>query len=639
MTSDHGNLFNFCSSSLPSSSHVIVGNGSTLPVIGSGHSVLHTHSSSFNLHNVLYSPNLVKNLISVRQFAHDNSCSIEFDLYDFSVKDLQTKTELLRTNSSGDPYPFFGASKSAYSKVHTAFLSIVDVWHRRLGHPVRHTLSHLASTNSISCNKINDVSHVCEACQLGLRLPFSNSMSFTYFAFQIIHCDVWTSPIVSNSGYKYYLVILDDFSHYSWTFPLCHKSDVFSTLQDFYFFVINQFHFSIQSIQCDNGREFDNTVLRAFLASRGITLRLSCPHTSPQNGKTERIIRSINDILRTLLFQAYMPNTHWAEALSTATYLLNRRLTKPLNLFTPYQALFHESPSYNHLRVFGCLCYPNLSATSSHKLEPKFTPCVFLGYPPDHKGYRCLDLRTRKVILSRHVIFTNALFLSPQCQHPRPHQHEPQKLPPNRPWIWCPFPPSVGLAAPTPALIWFHPRVQHSPASSPALHGSHSPHSSSMELSDPAPVQADSTCIRRVHPPINQHSMCTSAKSGFTIPKHTFNLSTSTDISPVPTSYKSALKDPHWSRAMIDEYNALMHNNTWSLVPCPAGTNVVIEKWIFRHKLNPDGTLCRYKARWVVRGFTQQVGVDYEETFSPVVKPTTIRTVLSIATSKSWPLH
>lgn len=56
---------------------------------------------------------------------------------------------------------------------------------------------------------------------------------------------------------------------------------------------------------------------------------------------------------------------------------------------------------------------------------------------------------------------------------------------------------------------------------------------------------------------------------------------------------------------MIDEYNALMHNNTWSLVPCPAGTNVVIEKWIFRHKLNPDGTLCRYKARWVVRGFTQ----------------------------------
>jgi hypothetical protein len=90
---------------------------------------------------------------------------------------------------------------------------------------------------------------------------------------------------------------------------------------------------------------------------------------------------------------------------------------------------------------------------------------------------------------------------------------------------------------------------------------------------------------------------------------------------------------------MLDEFNALLQNDTWCLVPCPAGANVVSGKWIFWHKLNADGSLSRYKARWVVRCFTQQAGVDYGETFSPVVKPATIRVVLSLATSLAWPIN
>jgi hypothetical protein len=90
---------------------------------------------------------------------------------------------------------------------------------------------------------------------------------------------------------------------------------------------------------------------------------------------------------------------------------------------------------------------------------------------------------------------------------------------------------------------------------------------------------------------------------------------------------------------MRDEFDAIIQNDTWSLVPFPAGVNVLIGKWIFRHKLHPDGALARYKARWVLHGFTQKEGMDYGETFSPVVKPATIRVVLSIATSKSWPIH
>ena len=109
--------------------------------------------------------------------------------------------------------------------------------------------------------------------------------------------------------------------------------------------------------------------------------------------------------------------------------------------------------------------------------------------------------------------------------------------------------------------------------------------------------------------------------------------------SPIPPTYKSALKDPNWRQAMLDEYTALMNNSTWSLVPKPAGVNVVTGKWIYRHKFNMDGSLAWFKARWVVRGFTQREGVDYDEMSSPVFKPATIRVVLSIATSHSWPIH
>jgi hypothetical protein len=90
---------------------------------------------------------------------------------------------------------------------------------------------------------------------------------------------------------------------------------------------------------------------------------------------------------------------------------------------------------------------------------------------------------------------------------------------------------------------------------------------------------------------------------------------------------------------MLEEYDALLQNHTWDLVPRPRQANIVTGKWIFKHKFSADGTLERYKARYVLRGFTQCLGVDFAETFSPVVKPATVRTVLSLALSWRWPIH
>ncbi|GJT33877.1 ribonuclease H-like domain-containing protein [Tanacetum coccineum] len=110
-------------------------------------------------------------------------------------------------------------------------------------------------------------------------------------------------------------------------------------------------------------------------------------------------------------------------------------------------------------------------------------------------------------------------------------------------------------------------------------------------------------------------------------------------VSSVPRSYHEAFNDVNWHSAMRDEYNALIKNSTWTLIPRPPNVNVVLCMWLFRYKYLADGTLSRYKARLVANGSTQLEGVDVDETFSPVVKPRTIRTVLSLAASRHWPIH
>ncbi|GKA38550.1 ribonuclease H-like domain-containing protein [Tanacetum coccineum] len=132
--------------------------------------------------------------------------------------------------------------------------------------------------------------------------------------------------------------------------------------------------------------------------------------------------------------------------------------------------------------------------------------------------------------------------------------------------------------------------------------------------------------------------MVTRSQAGIVKPIDRLSLHTS-PLSPIPKSPFLALKDPNWSNAMHDEYNALVKNGTWILVPRPSNVNLVRSMWLFKHKFHADGTLSRYKARLVANGSSQQLGVDFDETFSPVVKPATIRTVLSLAVSRRWPIH
>jgi len=369
MSSNDGILL----SRLPSPpSSITVGNGQSIHVLSRGTSFIQIADRPFHLDNVLVAPQLARNLLSVRQLTRDNNCSIEFDAFGFSVKDLQTKTVLLRCNSNGDLYTILHRMPPCW---HVAVVS-PELWHSRLGHPAPAVVSTLNKLSAIQCNKA--ARRICHACQLGkhARLPFASSVSSTSAPFELVHCDVWTSPVPSISGYKFYLAIVHDYTHYCWTFPLRHKSEAHEHIVQFIAYAHTQFSFPVHCFQADNVTEFLNNATATFLAGRGILLRTPCPYTSAQNGKAERMLRTLNNAVRTLLIHAAMPPSYWVEALSTAVFLINRRPSSSINNGIPYYLLHRKMPDYSILRVFGCLCYPNLSATTRHKLSPRSAACL-----------------------------------------------------------------------------------------------------------------------------------------------------------------------------------------------------------------------------------------------------------------------
>lgn len=170
-----------------------------------------------------------------------------------------------------------------------------------LGHPGPSILATLRQNHFIFCNKLK--LFFGHSCPFGkhTKLPFTSSVTSTHFPFDIVYSDIWTSPVPSSTGHHYYILFLNDFTNYWWTFPLYHKSQVSSIFIKFHAYIVTQFDMSIKNIQCDNGKEYANNHFLNFCASKGIHIRFSYPYTSPQNGKVDFKIRSINNIIHTSL--------------------------------------------------------------------------------------------------------------------------------------------------------------------------------------------------------------------------------------------------------------------------------------------------------------------------------------------------
>jgi hypothetical protein len=144
--------------------------------------------------------------------------------------------------------------------------------------------------------------------------------------------------------------------------------------------------------------------------SVGITHYLSCPHAHQQTDPAERKHRHLVEVDLALLTHAAMPLKFWDEAVATTAYLINRTPSKLLDISTPLKHLYNQKPDYSFLKIFGCACWPNLRPYNTHKLAFRSKLCVFLGYSTMHKGYKCLEVASGRVYISRDVIFDEGVF-------------------------------------------------------------------------------------------------------------------------------------------------------------------------------------------------------------------------------------
>ncbi|KAI3526642.1 hypothetical protein L1887_05902 [Cichorium endivia] len=689
VTSDRSTLQNLSDYGGPD--EIILGDGNRLQISHIGSKHINTLHKPLSLPNVLCVPRLRRNLISVAKLCKTNQVSVEFFPTHFFVKDLSTGAPLLRGENSEDVYH---ARLPSNLQLHVTTKSSPLTWHHKLGHPSFKVFKTLVSSLGLNSKSFFD-SHIhCPSCSINKshKLPFGPNSFTATKPLQLLYSDVWGPVQSSIDHFTYYVIFVDYFSKYVWFYPLKRKSDVATIFPQFKLLVEKFFGSPLVSIFTDNGGEYQG--LQPFLQSHGISHYTTPPHTPEQNGVAERRHRHIVETGLALLHYAKLPLTYWTHAFQTAVYLINRLPTHVLHNQSPFQRLFHTPPNYTRLKPFGCLCYPWLKPYSSSKLHPKSTPCLFLGYSTSKSAYKCFDPLTKRLYHSRHVQFIEHIFPS--------HGIKDHNLPSTDDFLKPSTPPSDTqpmLVPPAPSPTPYHPATttntslpdtqpstQHptspqTPADTP-LPSSTSPPTFRLTYSRRSEQHAQSSNPIQTPPPTapfhstspsistshisttsdnNSSTPPTIPPSPNTSPSHStpsilpprtrkqnpkyFNPSfiNSTTLHPIPptlepTTYNQALKDPNWRHAMDQEFNALLQNGTWELVP-KASHNPIGCKWIFRIKRNPDGSISKYKARLVAKGFLQQYGKDYFDTFSPVTKPVTIRVILSIALSKNWPLR
>ncbi|GJR49122.1 putative ribonuclease H-like domain-containing protein [Tanacetum coccineum] len=284
-------------------------------------------------------------------------------------------------------------------------------WHRRLGHVNFKNLNKLVKGNLVRGlpSKLFQNDHTCVACQKGKQHKASckaKSVSSISHSLQLLHMDLFGPTSVRSLNHKTYcLVITDDFSRFSWVFFLRTKDETSGILKDFIRQIENQLNQKVKTIRSDNGTEFKNKDVIEFCGSKGIKREYSNARTPQQNGVAERKNRTLIEAARTMLADSFLPNTFWAEAVSTACYVLNRVLvTKPHNK-TPYELLTGKIPIISYIRPFGC--HVTILNTIDHlgKFAGKSDEGFLVGYSLQSKAFRVYNLETKRVEENLHITF------------------------------------------------------------------------------------------------------------------------------------------------------------------------------------------------------------------------------------------
>lgn len=438
----------------------------------------------------------------------------------------------------------------------------------------------------------------CDACQLGKshKLPFkTTSDRARYGPGEFIHSDVCGPlPEPSIGGAKFFVTFVDEASDYRHVFFLRHKSDVYKKFKEFDRMVENKFRRKVQVLHTDNGREYCNGDMRQYLKWRGIRMENSAPYTPEQNGKAERENRTIMESARTMIKQKDLPRMLWAEAVNTAVYILNRTSHSKNPKQTPFEIWYDKKPDLSHIRVFGSTAYVHVPQQMRRKLDAKAKRLMLVGYNNDSTNYRLFDPDKRSVTISRHVVFNEQT--NEESSSTDYSDNELVRL----------------------------PKIESEMEEAGDDNDLRQEDDEQNEFHDDK--EDERTAAPR--PVENRRSMLRD-RAGIKPPKrYEINVTEFT-----PLTFREAVngsESKQWIRAIREELEAHNQNNTWSVVPADQGKKLLDTKWVFKTIKDESGRVKRFKARLVARGFQQKEGLDYTETFAPVVRYDSLRVFLAM---------
>jgi transposase InsO family protein len=284
------------------------------------------------------------------------------------------------------------------------------LWHRRLAHVGMKNLHKLLKGEHILglTNVYFEKDRICSICQVGKQVgvhhPHKNIMT-TDRPLELLHMDLFGSiAYISIGGSKYCLVIVDNYSRFTWVFFLQEKSQTQEILKRFLRWAQNEFGLRIKKIRSDNGTEFKNSQIERFLEEEGIKHEFSSPYTPQQNGVVERKNRTLLGMARTMLDEYKTPDRFWAEAINTACYSINCIYLHRILKETSYELLTGKKLNVSYFRVFGSKCFILFKRGRNSKFAPKAVEGFLLGYDSNTRAYRVFNKSTGLVEVSCDIV-------------------------------------------------------------------------------------------------------------------------------------------------------------------------------------------------------------------------------------------
>ncbi|UYV60529.1 hypothetical protein LAZ67_1001422 [Cordylochernes scorpioides] len=466
----------------------------------------------------------------------------------------------------------------------TQNVNMLQLWHERFGHQNKRHFQKWLKEQGIDAVMDNEP---CEACIYGKQHRLSFGSREQYASTQpgnLIHVDV-CGPMqeVSKGGMRYFVCFKDDFTKYRSVYFLKEKSQVIEKLEQFLLETKTTGHI-VKEILTDGGKEFVNKETSKITNKYGINHRITMPYTPQQNGSAERENRTLIEAARSMIYAKNMSLKLWAEAVNTATYVLNRTGPTQIEGKTPYELWFDKKPAVDHLRIFGTECFVHVPDENRRKLDAKSEKGILVGYCSNKDGYRIWMPNSNKVVTSRDVIFKETI-------------------------------PTFSLDI----------------------------EKRNKELSsNQIDEQNDTQDIEKIESNVQTSDVYNLRdRSNISKPQRYIDAEINIAEGLEPKTYKEAMDSPNaqfWKEAMNEEMNSLTENDVYECTTLPLGQKPIDCKWVLKTKLNSKGEITRYKARLVAKGFAQKKGIDYEETFSPVARHDTIRTLLAIAANEDLKL-